>query len=127
MGLKIRTIVIDAGHGGHDPGAIGPSGLKEKDVTLKIAKALKKKLDKDGRKYGITNVYLTRSDDRFIPLEERTGIAKKLGADLFTSIHCNAARDKQAYGTETYYLSLTKDQRHRSDSATLRQDFHLAI
>jgi N-acetylmuramoyl-L-alanine amidase len=111
LGLKIRTIVIDAGHGGHDPGAIGPSGLKEKDVTLKIAKALKKKLDEDGRKYGITNVYLTRSDDRFIPLEERTGIAKKLGADLFISIHCNAARDKQAYGTETYYLSLTKDQR----------------
>lgn len=111
LGLKIRTIVIDAGHGGHDPGAIGPSGLKEKDVTLHIAKALKEKFDKDGRKYGITNVYLTRSDDRFIPLEERTGIAKKLGADLFISIHCNAARDKQAYGTETYFLSLTKDQR----------------
>lgn len=111
LGLKIRTIVIDAGHGGHDPGAIGPSGLKEKQVTLNIAKALKEKLDKEGRKYGITNVYLTRSDDRFIPLEERTGIAKKMGADLFISIHCNAARDKQAYGTETYFLSLTKDQR----------------
>ena len=111
LGLKIRTVVIDAGHGGHDPGAIGPSGLKEKQVTLNIAKALKEKLDKDGKKYGITNVYLTRSDDRFIPLEERTGIAKKYGADLFISIHCNAARDKQAYGTETYYLSLTKDQR----------------
>jgi N-acetylmuramoyl-L-alanine amidase len=111
LGLKIRTVVIDAGHGGHDPGAIGPSGLKEKQVTLDIAKALKEKLDRDGRKYGITNVYLTRSDDRFIPLEERTGIAKKYGADLFISIHCNAARDKQAYGTETYFLSLTKDQR----------------
>lgn len=111
LGLKIRTIVIDAGHGGHDPGAIGPSGLKEKQVTLNIAKALKEKLDREGRKYGITNVYLTRSDDRFIPLEERTGIAKKMGADLFISIHCNAARDKQAYGTETFFLSLTKDQR----------------
>ncbi len=110
LGLKIRTVVIDAGHGGHDPGAIGPSGLKEKDVTLKVAKALKEKLDKEGRKFGITNVYLTRSDDRFIPLEERTGIAKKHGADLFISIHCNAARNKQAYGTETYILSLTKDQ-----------------
>jgi N-acetylmuramoyl-L-alanine amidase len=97
LGLKIRTVVIDAGHGGHDPGAIGPSGLKEKQVTLEIAKALKEKLDRDGRKHGITNVYLTRSDDRFIPLEERTGIAKKQGADLFISIHCNAARDKQAY------------------------------
>ncbi len=111
LGLKIRTVVIDAGHGGHDPGAIGPSGLKEKQVTLEIAKALKEKLDRDGRKHGITNVYLTRSDDRFIPLEERTGIARKQGADLFISIHCNAARDKQAYGTETYFLSLTQDQR----------------
>lgn len=110
LGLKIRTVVIDAGHGGHDPGAIGPSGLKEKDVTLKVAKALKEKLDKEGRKFGITTVHLTRSDDHFIPLEERTGIAKKHGADLFISIHCNAARNKQAYGTETYILSLTKDQ-----------------
>lgn len=111
LGLKIRTVVIDAGHGGHDPGAIGHSGLKEKDVNLKVAKALKAKLDKDGKKFGITKVHLTRSSDKFIPLEERTGIAKKLGADLFISIHANAARSKQAYGTETYILSLTNDQR----------------
>ena len=110
LGLKIRTVVIDAGHGGHDPGAIGPSGLKEKDVNLRIAKALKKKLDTEGKKFGITNVYLTRSTDKFIPLEERTGIAKKLGADLFISIHCNAARNKQAYGIETYILSVTNDR-----------------
>ncbi|MEM7009205.1 MAG: N-acetylmuramoyl-L-alanine amidase [Thermodesulfobacteriota bacterium] len=110
LGLKIRTVVIDAGHGGHDPGAIGPTGLKEKDVNLRIAKALKQKLDKDGKKFGITNVYLTRSTDKFIPLEERTGIAKKMGADLFISIHCNAARSKQAYGIETYILSLTNDK-----------------
>ncbi|MCZ6527255.1 MAG: N-acetylmuramoyl-L-alanine amidase, partial [Candidatus Dadabacteria bacterium] len=82
LGLKIRTVVIDAGHGGHDPGAIGPSGLKEKEVNLRIAKALKKKLDTEGKQFGITKVYLTRSTDKFIPLEERTGIAKKLGADL---------------------------------------------
>mgnify|MGYP000402693316 FL=1 len=111
LGLKIRTVVIDAGHGGHDPGAIGPSGLKEKDVNLKIARALKEKLDQEGRKFGITNVYLTRSDDRFIPLEERTGIAKKMGADLFISIHCNAAKSREAYGIETYILSFTNDQR----------------
>jgi len=110
LGLKIKTVVIDAGHGGHDPGAIGPSGLKEKDVNLRIAKALKAKLDKDGKKFGITKVYLTRSTDKFIPLEERTGIAKKLGADLFISIHCNAARNKQAYGIETYILSITNDK-----------------
>ncbi|MEZ4546643.1 MAG: N-acetylmuramoyl-L-alanine amidase [Thermodesulfobacteriota bacterium] len=77
LGLKIRTVVIDAGHGGHDPGAIGPSGLKEKDVNLRIAKALKEKLDKEGSKFGITNVYLTRSDDRFIPLEERIASEEK--------------------------------------------------
>jgi N-acetylmuramoyl-L-alanine amidase len=111
LGLKIRTVVIDAGHGGHDPGAIGQSGLKEKDVTLRIAKALKAKLDKDGKKFGITKVHLTRSTDKFIPLEERTGIAKKLGADLFISVHCNAARNRQAYGIETYILSFTNDQR----------------
>lgn len=110
LGLKIKTVVIDAGHGGHDPGAIGPTGLKEKDVNLRIAKALKQKLDKDGGKFGITKVYLTRSTDKFIPLEERTAIAKKQGADLFISIHCNAARNKQAYGIETYYLSLTNDK-----------------
>ncbi len=110
LGLKIRTVVIDAGHGGHDPGAIGPTGLKEKDVNLRIAKALKEKLDKDGKKFGITKVYLTRSTDKFIPLEERTAIAKKQGADLFISIHCNAARNKQAYGIETYILSLTNDK-----------------
>ncbi len=110
LGLKIKTVVIDAGHGGHDPGAIGPTGLKEKDVNLRIAKALKEKLDKDGGKFGITNVYLTRSTDKFIPLEERTAIAKKQGADLFISIHCNAARSKQAYGIETYILSLTNDK-----------------
>ena len=110
LGLKIRTVVIDAGHGGHDPGAIGPTGLKEKDVNLRIAKALKEKLDKDGKQFGITKVYMTRSTDKFIPLEERTAIAKKQGADLFISIHCNAARSKQAYGIETYYLSLTNDK-----------------
>lgn len=110
LGLKIKTVVIDAGHGGHDPGAIGPSGLKEKDVNLKIAKRLQEKLLADGKQFGIENVYLTRSSDRFIPLEERTAIAKKRNADLFISIHCNAAKDKRAYGIETYILSFTNDK-----------------
>lgn len=109
LGLKVKTIVIDPGHGGHDTGALGPTGLKEKDVNLKIAKALKSKIERDGNKIGITRVFLTRDDDRFIPLEERTAIAKKLNADLFVSIHCNAARNKNAYGIETYILSFTKD------------------
>ncbi len=103
--------MIDPGHGGHDPGAIGPSGLKEKDVNLKIAKALKAKLQKDGKKYGIEHVSLTRNNDKFIRLEDRTTIAQKKDADLFISIHCNAAKSKNAYGIETYILSLTKDKR----------------
>ncbi|MEE9252613.1 MAG: N-acetylmuramoyl-L-alanine amidase [Thermodesulfobacteriota bacterium] len=106
LGLKVNTVVIDPGHGGHDPGAIGPGGVKEKDVNLKIAKALKKKIEKDGT---IPKVILTRTDDRFIPLEERTAIARKLNADLFISIHCNASKRRKAHGIETYILSFTKD------------------
>jgi len=111
LGLKVRTVVIDPGHGGHDPGAIGPTGLKEKNVTLAIAKSLARKLEQDGNEFGITRVVLTREDDRFIPLEERTAIAKKERADLFVSIHCNAARNNNAHGIETYVLSFTNDPR----------------
>lgn len=112
LGLKIRTVVIDPGHGGHDPGAIGPKGVKEKDINLKIAKELKKIIDKKGKSIGIQNVYLTRSSDRFIPLEERTAIAKKLNADLFISIHCNASKNRKAVGSESYILSFTKNQQN---------------
>lgn len=110
LGLKVRTVVIDPGHGGHDPGAIGPSGLKEKDVVLRIAKRLRERLIEEGKSFGIENVYLTRSSDRFIPLEERTAIAKKRKADIFISIHCNGARSKKAHGIETYILGFTDDQ-----------------
>ena len=117
LGLKIKTVVIDPGHGGHDPGAIGPTGLKEKNVNLQIAKALKTKLDRDGKKFGIERVYLTRSSDIFIPLEERTAIAKKQYADLFISIHCNAAKNKRTTGIETYILSFTNDKHSLSVAA----------
>lgn len=110
LGLKVRTVVIDPGHGGHDPGAIGPSGLREKDVVLKIARRLRERLIEEGKSFGIENVYLTRNDDRFIPLEERTAIARKRKADLFISIHCNGARTKKAHGIETYILGFTDDQ-----------------
>ena len=110
LGLKVRTIVIDPGHGGHDPGAVGPSGLREKDVNLKIAKRLREKLIEEGKSFGIENVYLTRSTDRFIPLEERTAIARKRKADIFISIHCNGAKRKKAHGVETYILGFTDDQ-----------------
>lgn len=110
LGLKVRTIVIDPGHGGHDPGAVGPSGLREKDVNLRIAKRLRERLVEEGKSFGIENVYLTRGSDRFIPLEERTAIARKRKADIFISIHCNGARNKKAHGIETYILGFTDDQ-----------------
>ncbi len=110
LGLKKGIVVIDPGHGGHDPGAIGPSGLKEKDVVLKIAKRLEERLATEGKEFGIEDVYLTRSTDRYIPLEERTAIAKKKEADIFISIHSNAARNNKAQGIETYILGFTEDQ-----------------
>jgi len=105
-GLKqkdVRIVVIDPGHGGEDPGAIGPRSLKEKDVCLDIAKKLKEQIDKtDGMK-----AFLTRKGDYFVPLRRRTQIAKELGADVFVSLHANAARSKRAFGTEVYFLSMT--------------------
>lgn len=98
---KIRTIVIDPGHGGKDPGAIGRNGLKEKDVTLDVALRLKKQIQSDCR----CRVLLTRSTDVFIPLDERTAFANTEEADLFISIHVNSNRTKTAKGVETYFLS----------------------
>ncbi len=98
---KQKIIVIDPGHGGKDPGAVA-NGLKEKNVNLKIAKALKRVLEKDGR----FKVYLTREDDRFISLYRRTLFAIQKRADLFISIHCNASRTGRGYGTYVYTLNL---------------------
>jgi N-acetylmuramoyl-L-alanine amidase len=99
-------IVIDAGHGGEDPGAIGPTGLKEKDVVLKIAKKVK---DKIRKKLG-WEVVMTREDDRFIPLDERTGIANAENAALFLSIHANACEDRRVSGIESFVLGTTTDK-----------------
>ncbi|MBI3581963.1 MAG: N-acetylmuramoyl-L-alanine amidase [Nitrospinae bacterium] len=96
-----RTIVIDPGHGGKDPGAIGRGGLKEKDVALDIALRLKKRLLADCK----CRVLMTRSTDVFIPLEERTAYANTVEADLFISIHVNSNPRKKAGGVETYFLS----------------------
>ncbi|MDR2104407.1 MAG: N-acetylmuramoyl-L-alanine amidase, partial [Deferribacteraceae bacterium] len=104
FGLKVRTIVIDPGHGGKDPGC-NYSGLKEKDIVLDIAKELRTLLQKDKA----LNVYLTREKDVYLPLEERTAIANKYKADLFISIHINAAPNKSARGIETYVLNVTND------------------
>ena len=101
-----RKIVIDAGHGGHDPGAVGPRKLYEKDVVLDIALKVKKLLMADP----LNEVFLTRDKDVFIPLEERTAIANRKNADLFVSIHANASRNRQARGIETYLLNWTDDE-----------------
>lgn len=105
LGLKIRRIVIDPGHGGHDTGTIGPTGLEEKNVVLDVGLRLRKLIE---RKMGC-QVIMTRSTDTFIPLEERTAIANEYGADLFISIHANASRDPAARGVEVYYLNFTSD------------------
>ena len=103
LGLKIGRIVIDPGHGGHDTGTIGPTGLEEKQVVLDVGLKLKKLLEQNTG----CEVVMTRSDDTFIPLEERTAIANEKSADLFVSIHANASRDMSARGIETYYLNFT--------------------
>ncbi len=96
-----KIIVIDPGHGGRDPGAVA-NGLKEKDVNLKIAKILKKVLEKDGR----FKVYLTRNRDKFVSLYRRTLFTIEKRADLFISIHCNSSPSRRGYGTYVYTLNL---------------------
>jgi N-acetylmuramoyl-L-alanine amidase len=105
LGLGVRTIVLDPGHGGGDPGCIGKSGLEEKDVTLDVSLALKKMLVE---KAGL-NVILARESDVLVPLEKRTVIANQRRADLFISIHANAHRDKKREGVETFYLNFSPD------------------
>jgi len=106
FGLKMGKVVIDAGHGGHDTGTIGPDGLMEKDLVLDIALRLGKLVN---QRLGSTVVY-TRADDTFIPLEQRTKIANDEKADLFISIHANSSPEPNATGVETYFFNLTSDK-----------------
>ena len=106
LALGVKLIVIDPGHGGKDRGAISCHKVSEKDITLTIARALKENLEKAlGCK-----VILTRTEDRFIPLDERSRIANAAKADLFLSIHANAHQDPTLSGVETYSLNFAKDQ-----------------
>jgi len=100
LGLGVSRIVIDAGHGGHDPGAQS-TGINESEVTLDLALRLSRLLEK----HPGMEVVMTRETDVFIPLEERTAIANRQGADLFLSIHANASRNSTARGIETYFLN----------------------
>jgi N-acetylmuramoyl-L-alanine amidase len=106
LGLGVKRIVIDPGHGGKDKGASGKNGLYEKDLNLKIAKKLSQRIKQDLN----LEVLLTRDSDQFIPLEERTAIANTKHADLFVSIHVNASPNPQAEGFETYFLNLATDE-----------------
>lgn len=113
LGLGVRKIVLDPGHGGKDPGAVGPKGTKEKDVNLKVAKMLKERLE---RQYNY-KVILTRSDDRFLDLVARTAIANMENADLFVSIHANASKNRKAYGMETYVMNARASDRYAAEVA----------
>jgi N-acetylmuramoyl-L-alanine amidase len=104
--VGIRKVVLDPGHGGKDPGAIGFGGITEKDIVLNVAKKLARKLQKDMQ----IEVVLTRKDDTFVPLEDRTAIANAEDADLFISLHMNASHNGEARGLETYYLDNTNDE-----------------
>jgi N-acetylmuramoyl-L-alanine amidase len=102
LGLKIGKIVIDPGHGGDDHGTMSSNGLYEKDVVLDVALRLGKLLQGLG-----AEVIYTRATDRYLPLEARTAIANREGADLFISVHANSSPDRDARGVETYYLNFT--------------------
>jgi N-acetylmuramoyl-L-alanine amidase len=106
FGLKLGKVVIDAGHGGHDTGTVGPHGLLEKELVLDVALRLGRLIT---QQLGAEVIY-TRSDDTFIPLEERTKIANNEKADLFLSIHANSSPELSATGVETYFFNFTSDR-----------------
>ena len=119
---SIRTIVIDAGHGGKDPGATGRRlGIKERDLTLSIARKIKRILEDNG-----IRAIMTRDSDEFISLPERVRIANSSNADLFVSIHINASRSRSMNGFECYYLSEATNDNARAleafENATLKTD-----
>jgi N-acetylmuramoyl-L-alanine amidase len=107
---RVQTVVLDPGHGGTDPGAIGVGGIREKDVTLALARSLAPRLQARG-----FQVILTRSNDRHLELEERSALAEASRGDLFVSLHANAAPRRSVRGVETYYL----DENHERHSLTV--------
>jgi N-acetylmuramoyl-L-alanine amidase len=113
LGLKIGRIVIDPGHGGHDLGTVGPDGLVEKDLVLQVARILRKLLEEN---LG-AEVFLTRDEDVFISLEERTATANQHQADLFISIHANSSSNKGTSGVETYFLDFARSAAEREVAA----------
>ncbi|MBL4653556.1 MAG: N-acetylmuramoyl-L-alanine amidase [Flavobacteriales bacterium] len=107
--IGIKKVVIDAGHGGHDPGCLGP-GSKEKDVALAIALKLGEAIEKN---YDDVEVIYTRKKDVFVTLENRAKIANEANADLFICVHANANGNTSAYGTETYVMGINKENANK--------------
>lgn len=105
VGLKVRRVIIDPGHGGHDTGAIGPKGTREKDIVLAISLKLRDKLQAQG-----IEALMTRETDRFVALEDRARFANRRKGDLFVSIHCNALKNSKFRGVETYTLNVSSDR-----------------
>ncbi|MCC6857723.1 MAG: N-acetylmuramoyl-L-alanine amidase [Bryobacterales bacterium] len=124
LGLKINRVVIDPGHGGHDQGTEGATGLLEKDLVLDIGKRLGELIEK---RLGAEVIY-TRTDDTFIPLHERTALANERKADLFLSLHANSSRARSVAGVETYYLNFTESKEALDvaarENATSQQSIH---
>jgi N-acetylmuramoyl-L-alanine amidase len=113
LGLKMSRVVIDAGHGGHDTGSIGPTGYTEKELVLDVAKRLKALIEADME----AEVVMTRIDDVFVPLESRTEIANNESADLFISIHANSSQVKSVRGVETFFLNFNTQSRDALETA----------
>ncbi len=112
LGLGVRRVIIDAGHGAHDPGAIGVGGLQEKEVTLDLALRVRDVLQAAGYE-----IVLTRDRDVYLPLEERTALANTARGDLFLSLHCNASDAGNLSGVETYFLNLASNIRAMKTAA----------
>lgn len=110
LGLQVRTIVIDPGHGGRDPGAVGPGGLAEKDVTLDVARRLRDRLVR----HEAYQVLMTHEGDRAMRLNERVAFANEAGADLYVSIHVNALADTALAPVETYFFGIEADPNARA-------------
>jgi len=123
LSYQVKRVVLDPGHGGFDSGAVGYSGLKEKDVTLDIAKMLHKRLVYHGK----IQSFLTRTDDYYVPLTDRTATANQYRADLFISLHSNASKNRNASGSETYFCSETASNKEAArvasfENAVLKYD-----
>ncbi|ADC88878.1 N-acetylmuramoyl-L-alanine amidase [Thermocrinis albus DSM 14484] len=121
---QLKTVVIDPGHGGHDPGAIGVDGIKEKDVNLAIAKKLAKLLAEDGR----FRVVMTRKDDTFVTLQERAHIALRNRADLLVSIHANASpKGVSEHARGTYIFAISSEAAQKKKEQIVRNDSYAKL